>query len=127
MAMAICAASVVTVRLRGADKIVVRAGKVINRYKVARHFIPGIADDRPGWHRDQAAINAESALDGIYIIRTPVPATALDAPTAVAAYKNLAFAERDVRHLKADDLDLRPIHHWLGDRARGHVLTVSAP
>jgi hypothetical protein len=66
-------------------------------------------------------------LDGIYIIRTPVPATALDAPTAVAAYKNLAFAERDFRHLRADDLDLRPIHHWLGDRARGHVLTVSAP
>ena len=71
---------------------------------------------------DQAAIDAEAALDGIYIIRTPVPADTLDAPATVAAYKNLARVERDFRSLKADDLDLRPIHHWLQDRVRGHVL-----
>jgi hypothetical protein len=109
-------------RLHGRDKIGVRAGKVINRYKVARHFILDIGDGHLSWRRDQAAIDAEAALDGIYIIRTPVPATGLDAPAAVAAYKNLARVERDFRSLKADDLDLRPIHHWLEDRVRAHVL-----
>ena len=102
-------------RIKDADKIGVRAGKVINRYKVAKHFILDISDGHFAWHRDQAAIDAEAALDGIYIIRTPVPA-------AVTAYKNLARVERDFRSLKADDLDLRPIHHWLEDRVRGHVL-----
>jgi hypothetical protein len=109
-------------RVQGADKIGVRAGKVINRYKVAKHFILDIGDNHLAWRRDQAAIDAEAALDGIYIIRTSVPAASLDAPGAVTAYKNLAFVERDFRSLKADDLDLRPIHHWLQDRVRGHVL-----
>jgi Transposase DDE domain len=109
-------------RLTGKDKIGVRAGKVINRYKVAKHFILDIGDGHLAWRRDQAAIDAEAALDGIYIIRTPVPAAQLDAPGAVAAYKNLACVERDFRSLKADDLDLRPIHHWLEDRVRAHVL-----
>ena len=109
-------------RIHGAAKIGVRAGKVINRYKVAKHFILDISDDRLAWRRDHAAIDAEAALDGIYIIRTPVPATELDAPAAVTAYKNLARVERDFRSLKADDLDLRPIHHWLEDRVRSHVL-----
>jgi hypothetical protein len=109
-------------RLTGKDKIGVRAGKVIGRYKVAKHFILDIGDGHLSWRRDQAAIDAEAALDGIYIIRTPVPATQLDAPGAVAAYKNLARVERDFRSLKADDLDLRPIHHWLEDRVRAHVL-----
>jgi hypothetical protein len=109
-------------RVNGAGKIGMRAGKIINRYKVAKHFILDISDDHLTWHRDQAAIDAEAALDGIYIIRTPVPATQLDAPAAVTAYKNLARVERDFRSLKADDLDLRPIHHWPGDRVRAHVL-----
>ncbi len=109
-------------RVNGAGKIGVRAGKIINRYKVAKHFILDISDDHLTWHRDQAAIDAEAALDGIYIIRTPVPATQLDAPAVVTAYKNLARVERDFRSLKADDLDLRPIHHWLEDRVRAHVL-----
>ena len=109
-------------RIRGAGKIGVRAGKIVGRYKVAKHFILDIGDDHLAWHRDQAAIGAEAALDGIYIIRTPVPASQLDTPAAVTAYKNLARVERDFRSLKADDLDLRPIHHWLEDRVRGHVL-----
>jgi hypothetical protein len=109
-------------RIKDPDKIGVRAGKIINRYKVAKHFILDISDGHFAWHRDQAAIDAEAALDGIYIIRTPVPAAELDAPAAVTAYKNLARVERDFRSLKADDLDLRPIHHWLEDRVRGHVL-----
>jgi hypothetical protein len=109
-------------RIRGADKIGVRAGKVINRYKVAKHFILDIGDGHLAWRRDQDAIDAEAALDGIYIIRTPLPAAELDAPATVTAYKNLARVERDFRSLKADDLDLRPICHWLEDRVRGHVL-----
>ena len=71
---------------------------------------------QPGLHRRR------SATDGIYVIRTPVPAETLDAPGAVAAYKALASLERDFRSIKADDLDLRPIFHRLDDRVRGHVL-----
>src|SRR5258708_2028288 len=97
-------------RIPGAGKIGVRAGKIINRYKVAKHFILVITDDHLAWRRDQTAIDAEAALDAIYILRTPVPAAALDAPAAVTAYKNLARVERDFRPIKADDLDLRPIH-----------------
>jgi hypothetical protein len=109
-------------RIKDADKIGVRAGRVINRYKVAKHFILDISDRRLDWRRDQAAIDAEAALDGIYVIRTPLPADRLGAAATVTAYKNLAHVERDFRSLKADDLDLRPIHHWLDDRVRGHVL-----
>jgi hypothetical protein len=109
-------------RLADPDKIGLRAGKVIDRHKVAKHFILDIAPGAFSWQRNQAAIDAEAALDGIYVIRTPVPASQIDAPAAVAAYKNLSLVERDFRILKADDLDLRPIRHWLDDRVRGHVL-----
>jgi len=109
-------------RIRSADKIGVRAGRVVNKYKMAKHLILDIGEDRLSWHRDQAAISAEAALDGIYVIRTPLPAGKLDAPGTVTAYKNLSRVERDFRSIKADDLDLRPIHHWLEDRVRGHVL-----
>ena len=110
-------------RIRGADKIGVRAGKVINRYKVAKHFILDIGDDRfgPGG-ATRPPSTPRPPWTAIYIIRTPVPAAELDAPATVAAYKNLARVERDFRSLKADDLDLRPICHWLEDRVRGHVL-----
>ena len=120
--LAKAAGQVAAGRLKGKDKIGVRAGKVIGRYKVAKHFILDIGEGHLAWRRDQAAIDAETALDGIYIIRTPVPAAQLDGPAAVTAYKNLARVERDFRSLKADDLDLRPIHHWLDDRVRAHVL-----
>jgi hypothetical protein len=109
-------------RIKDPDKIGVAAGKVINRRKVARHFILDIGDGRISWRRDQASIDAEALTDGIYVIRTPVPAGTLDAAGAVAAYKDLANLERDFRHLKADDLDLRPIWHRLEDRVRAHVL-----
>ena len=101
-------------RIKDPDKIGIAAGKIINMRKVAKHFILDITEGRITWRRDQASIDAEAATDGIYVIRTPVPAETLDAPAAVAAYKDLARLERDFRHLKADDLDLRPI--W---RARG--------
>src|SRR6266567_1499935 len=115
-------AQVAAGRIKDPDKIGVRAGKIINKRKVAKHFILDIGEQRITWRRDQASIDAEAATDGIYVIRTPVPAGTLDAPGAVAAYKNLASLERDFRHLKADDLDLRPIWHRLEDRVRGHVL-----
>ncbi len=116
------AAQAATGRIRGADKIGVRAGRVVNKHKMAKHLILDISDDHLAWRRDQAAIDAEAALDGIYVIRTPLPASEMDAPATVTAYKNLAFVERDFRSMKADDLDLRPIHHWLEDRVRAHVL-----
>jgi hypothetical protein len=116
------AARVAAGRVKDPDKIGVAAGKVINKRKVAKHFILDIGDGRITWRRDQASIDAEAATDGIYVIRTPVPAETLDTAGAVAAYKDLASLERDFRHLKADDLDLRPIWHRLEDRVRGHVL-----
>src|ERR1700733_3983489 len=108
-------------RIKDPDKIGVAAGKVINKRKVAKHFILDIGEGRISWHRDQASIDAEAATDGIYVIRTPVPARTLDAPAAVAAYKDLARLERDFRHIKAEDLDLRPIYHRLQDRAPRHM------
>jgi hypothetical protein len=116
------AARVAEGRLAGADAIGVAVGKVIDKYKMAKHLTYRITDTALTWQRNQAGIAAEAALDGIYAIRTSVPATRLDAPATVAAYKALSHLERDFRNIKTDDLDLRPIHHWLPDRVRGHVL-----
>jgi hypothetical protein len=109
-------------RLADADKIGIRTGKVIDKHKVAKHFILSIAPGRLAWTRDEQNIAAEAALDGIYVIRTSVAAGTLDAGAVVTTYKNLKHVERDFRITKADDLDLRPIHHYLADRVRGHVL-----
>ena len=109
-------------RLKDPDKIRVKADRALRKHKVGKHLVVQIAQGQISWHRDQAGIHAEAALDGIYVIRTCVPATTLDGPATVAAYKHLAFVERDFRHIKADDLDLRPIWHRLQDRVRGHVL-----
>jgi Transposase DDE domain len=109
-------------RVKDPDKIGVAAGKVINKRKVAKHFVLDIGEGRISWRRDQASIDAEALTDGIYVIRTPVPAGTLDAVGAVAACKDLANLERDFRHIKAEDLDLRPIYHRLQDRVKAHVL-----
>jgi hypothetical protein len=116
------AAQVAAGRVKNPDKIGVAAGKVISKRKVAKHFLLDIGQQRITWRRDQDSIDAEAATDGIYVIRTPVPAGTLDAASAVTAYKDLARLERDFRHIKADDLDLRPIWHRLEDRVRAHVL-----
>jgi Transposase DDE domain len=116
------AARVTAGRIKDPDKIGVAAGKIINKRKVAKHFILDIAEGRLSWSRDQASIDAEALTDGIYVIRTPVPEETLDAAGAVAACKGLASLERDFRSIKADDLDLRPIWHRLEDRVRAHVL-----
>jgi Transposase DDE domain len=115
-------AAVAAGRLVGADRIGLRVGKVINKYKVGKHFDLEITDTTLVITRRQAQIDAEAALDGIYVLRTSVPAQRLDPPGVVVAYKDLAHLERDFRTIKTDDLDLRPIHHRLDDRVRAHVL-----
>jgi hypothetical protein len=115
-------ASVDAGRLKDPDKIGIRVGKVINKRKVAKHFLLDIGPGLLAWRRDEDKITAEAALDGIYVIRTSVPASILDTTGAVTACKDLKHVERDFRITKADDLDLRPIHHYLAGRVRGHVL-----
>ncbi len=109
-------------RLAGAGPIGVEVGKVISRYKTGKHFAVTITEDSLTVERRQDQIDAEAALDGFYVLRTPVPAGELDAPGVVAAYKNLKYVERDFRHIKSDDLDLRPVFHRLEERVRAHVL-----
>lgn len=109
-------------RLVGADKIGIRVGKVINRHKMAKHFTATISDTTFAYTRNDTAIAAEAALDGIYIVRTSIDAERLDAPAVVDAYKGLKVVEANFRSLKAIDLDLRPIRHWSEQRVRAHVL-----
>jgi hypothetical protein len=109
-------------RLSGAAAIGVEAGKVISKYKTAKHFTLTITDTSLTVTRNQARIDEETALDGLYVLRTPVPAAQLDAPAVVSAGKNLKYVERDFRHIKSDDLDLRPIFCRLDERVRAHVL-----
>jgi transposase len=114
-------ASVDAGRLLGSAKIGVRAGKVVNQYKVAKHFELTIKDNTLTYVRKLDAIAAEAALDGIYIIRTSLSATQMDAPECVRNYKSLAQVERAFRSLKTVDLKVRPIHHRTADRVRAHI------
>src|SRR5579862_4306090 len=109
-------------RLTGAGPIGMEVGKVISTYKTSKHFKVTITDTTLAIERRQDQIDAEAALDGFYVLRTPVPASELDAPAVVAAYKNLKYVERDFRHIKSDDLDLRPVFHRLEERVKAHVL-----
>ena len=106
--------------LRGQDKIAVRADRVLNRRKVAKHFTVDIGDDSIRYARDQDSITAEAALDGIYVLRTSVAAGDLDPTGVVASYKALAHVERAFRAFNTD-LDIRPIRHRTEDRVRAHV------
>jgi len=96
-------------------------GRVLGRFNMGKHFRLTITETAFTYEREAAAIAAEAALDGIYIIRTSVPAARLSAPKAVEAYKNLDFVERAFRSIKGLDLQVRPIFHHLADRVRGHV------
>ncbi len=107
--------------LRGAAAIGQAVGAVLGRRKVAKHFTIDIADDDLRFARDEAAIAAEAALDGIYVLRTSLPADTLDAAGTVRAYKSLARVERAFRSLKTVDLDIRPVFHWTAPRVRAHV------
>jgi hypothetical protein len=109
-------------RLQGAGEIGVEVGKVISRYKTGKHFAVTITDTTLAIERRQDRIDAEAALDGFYVLRTPVTAGELDAAGVVTAYKNLKYVERDFRHIKSDDLDLRPVFHRIEERVRAHVL-----
>ncbi|MBT2553126.1 transposase, partial [Arthrobacter sp. ISL-5] len=110
-----------TGRLTGAGKIGVRAGKVIGRYKMEKHYTLAITDAAFTYARNEEAIAAEAALDGIYIIRTTIPQAQMDADRVVVTYKSLANVERDFRSIKSIDLHLRPIHHYTETRVRAHV------
>jgi transposase len=107
--------------LRGKEQIALRVGKALARTKMAKHFRLEIGDDSFEFSRDQAGIDREAALDGIYVIRTSVPARTLDAERVVGSYKQLAHVERAFRSLKTVDLKIRPIFHYNADRVRAHV------
>ena len=109
-------------KLTGEAAIGRKVGEVINKYKMAKHLDVTITDTSLAIERRQDQIEDEARLDGIYVIRTPLPAAELGAAAAVTAYKNLKYVERDFRHIKSDDLDLRPVFHRLEKRVRGHVL-----
>jgi len=108
-------------KLLGQDEIGLRVGKVINQYKMAKHFELAIGDNTFTFARRSEGIAAEAALDGLYIIRTSVPSAQMDAPDCVRNYKSLANVERAFRSLKTIDLKVRPIHHRSADRVRAHI------
>ena len=107
--------------LRGAKTISLKAGAVLGRRKMAKHFELTIADASFSFARNEASIQKEAALDGFYVLRTNAPADRLDAPAVVSTYKSLAHVERAFRSIKTMDLEVRPIHHRLAGRVRAHV------
>ena len=108
-------------RFKGKDRIALRVGKVLNRYKVGKHFVLEIGEQSFSYQRRQERIEQEAALDGIYVIRTNLAPEQMDAEQTVAAYKGLSVAERAFRSCKSVDLKVRPIYHHLEDRVRAHV------
>ncbi len=106
--------------LRGKDKIALRVGKVINKFKMAKHFIIEITDDSITYRRDEDKIAAEASLDGIYVLRTTLDQEALASAEVVSSYKSLAYVERVFRGFNTD-LDIRPIRHRSEERVRAHV------
>jgi hypothetical protein len=108
-------------RLRGKDVIGVRVGRVINKYKVAKHFVLRIDDRAFDFEIAKDAVATEAKLDGIYVIRTSLPKKRLSAEDAVRTYKQLSTVERAFRTIKTIDLKVRPIHHVLPERVRSHI------
>ena len=109
-------------KLVGEHAIALRLGKVLNRFKMQKHFIVVVTDNACSVTRDEASIQAEAALDGIYVLRTTISSDELDTAGVISAYKDLAGVERDFRSLKAIDVDIRPVHHHLEERVRAHAL-----
>jgi hypothetical protein len=108
-------------RLVGSDKIGVRVGRVINKYKMAKHFELDIQNDHFGFQRKHEAITAEAALDGLYVVRTSLPEPRMDRDEVVRSYKQLSQVERSFRSMKTMDLHIRPIHHRTENRVRAHI------
>jgi hypothetical protein len=115
-------AAVAEGRLRGAARIGLRVGRVINRHKVGKHFAVEITDDALHLARKPSEIAAEAALDGLYVIRTSVREATLGADQVVHTYKQLSQVERAFRTWKGIDIQVRPIHHWSEERVRAHIL-----
>jgi hypothetical protein len=107
--------------LQGADKIGLKAGAVLGKRKMAKHFELAIADTAFSFARNEASIQKEAALDGFYVLRTNAPAEMLDTAAVVSTYKSLAQVERAFRSVKTVDLEVRPVHHRLAARVRAHV------
>jgi hypothetical protein len=107
--------------LRGTAEIGLEVGAVLDKHKMAKHFTLDIADTRFAFARKTAEIRAEAALNSIYVVRTSVPATALDDAATVRSYKSLSLVERAFRCIKTVDLQVRPVYHWLAERVRAHV------
>ena len=107
--------------LRGKKEIGLAVGKVLGRYKMGKHLQLTIEEDRFDWQRKPASIEREAALDGIYVIRTSVPASDLTGQQVVATYKSLSTVERAFRSMKSVDLKVRPIHHHHPERVKAHV------
>jgi len=108
-------------RLRGKAQIGLRVGRVVNRHKMAKHFRLQITSSSFSYERRAERIAAEAVLDGIYVIRTNVPASEMTGSEAVQNYKRLSTVERAFRCMKTVDLHVRPIHHRNADRVRAHV------
>jgi transposase len=109
-------------RLRGEGKIGVRVGRVVNKYKVAKHFTLDVGDKHFSFERDEASIAAEAALDGLYVVRTSLPTQRMQRDDVVRSYKQLTQVERSFRSMKTMDLHVRPIYHRTEDRVRAHIL-----
>jgi transposase len=107
--------------LRGATKIALEVGAVLDKHKMAKHFELDIADVAFSFARKNAEIIAEAATDGIYVVRTSLPLETLDDAATVRTYKSLSLVERAFRTLKSVDLQIRPVHHWIEPRVRAHV------
>jgi hypothetical protein len=107
--------------LRGTAQIGLAVGVVINKHKMAKHFDLDITDTAFGFALKTTEITAEAATDGVYVVRTSLPAETLDDAATVRSYKSLALVERAFRCLKTVDLQVRPVHHWLAERVRAHV------
>ncbi len=107
--------------LRGKAEIGLEIGAVLDKHKMAKHFTLDITDTRFSFARKTDEITAEAALDGLYVVRTSLPAAALDDTATVKSYKSLSLVERAFRCIKTVDLQIRPVYHWLTDRVRAHV------
>lgn len=108
-------------KLKGKDKIGLRIGRVVNKHKVAKHFTLDIRDDAFDLAINEATVTEEARMDGLYVVRTSVPAKRMSADDAVRSYKSLGKVERAFRSMKTLDLHVRPIHHHLEDRVRAHI------
>jgi hypothetical protein len=107
--------------LRGKAEIGLEVGAVLDKHKMAKHFTLAITDTRFSFARKTDEITVEAALDGLYVVRTSLPAAALDDTATVRSYKSLSLVERAFRCIKTVDLQIRPVYHWLADRVRAHV------